>query len=149
MHFSVKKTFERLKVKGKNLKNRKEIHGFLEKVNYFKEALNLHNDDLSRTIFQNYKILESVTQEILKIREDLLENAIVKGKTRQSKDHLNSLQNLKKQIQKMRSLIKLLGELKKDEQVWTDTKVLSATLPKKIVNKFKLFVLFLLKGSLF
>lgn len=149
MHFSVKKTYERLKVKGKNLKNRKEIHGFLEKVNYFKEALNLHNDDLSRTIFQNYKILESVTQEILKIREDLLENAIVKGKTRQSKDHLNSLQNLKKQIQKMRSLIKLLGDLKKDEQVWTDTKVLSATLPKKIVNKFKLFVLFLLKGSLF
>lgn len=106
--------------------------------------MTLHNDDLSQTIFQNYKILEGVTQEILKIREDLLENAIVKGKTRQSKDHLNSLQNLRKQIQKMRSLIKLLGDMKKDEQIWTDTKVLSATFPKKIVRKFKLFSLSLL-----
>lgn len=123
-----------MKNRAKNLKNRKEIHFFLEKIKNFKEALNLHNDELSRSILQNYKILEGVTREILKIREDLLENSILNGKNKQTKSQLDSLNTLKRQIEKMKSLIKLLEDLKSDQKMWTNTRVLSSTFPRKIVD---------------
>lgn len=123
-----------MKNRAKNLKNRKEIHFFLEKIKNFKQALNLHNDELSRSILQNYKILEGVTREILKIREDLLENSILNGKNKQTKSQLDSLNTLKKQIEKMKSLIKLLEDLKSDQKMWTNTRVLSSTFPRKIVD---------------
>lgn len=122
-----------MKAKGGNLKNRKEIQGFMSKVKYFKQALNMHNEELSRTIFQNYRILETVTQEILKIREDLLESDINQGKTKQSKEHITYIQNIKRQVAKVRNLIKMLSELKNDQKMWDNPKVLSESFPRKIV----------------
>ena len=106
----------------------------MAKVKFFKQALNMHNEELSKAIFQNYRILETVTQEILKIREDLLENDINQGKTKQSKDHIGYIQNLKKQVGKVRSLIKMLATLKNDQKMWENPKVLGDSFPKKIVE---------------
>ena len=111
------------------MKNRKEIEGFIAKVKYFKQALNLHNNELSKAIFQNYKSLESVTQEILKIREDLLESDINQGKTKQSKQQISYLKNLKMQISKIRSLVELLNDFKTDQKMWDN-------FPRKIVLLF-------------
>ena len=121
-------------MKGGNLKNRKEIQSFMAKVKFFKQALNMHNEELSKAIFQNYRILETATQEILKIREDLLENDINQGKTKQSKDHIGYIQNLKKQVGKVRALIKMLAALKNDQKMWENPKVLSDSFPRKIVE---------------
>ena len=105
------------------------------RIKYFKQALNLHNEEVSKGVFQNYKILETVTQEILKIREDLLESDLSKGKTKRSKEQLKYLQNLKKQIIKIRSLIKLLADFKGDAKMWSNSKVLCQNFPRQIVKK--------------
>ena len=57
---------------GKHLVSKESLVNFAYKLHHLKNALKLHNSDISGNILENYKILHVVFKEILSIKKELL-----------------------------------------------------------------------------
>jgi len=42
------------------------------KLNHFKDALDIHNEELSQNILDNYRLLEEILKEILDIKKEIV-----------------------------------------------------------------------------
>lgn len=132
MHVLVKSTFVKLEKASKNVNSRSGVLTLLERIQLYNKALNLHDEELSKTIYQNYHILETIINQLLNIRETLLEMDLNNGNLVQKRQKLKRIQELKAQIGNIKEMVSLLRGMR-DNVMWKDVRVLSNTFPSQIV----------------
>ncbi len=123
----------------KVVNSRSGVLSLLERIQLFNKALTLHDEELSKVIYQNYHILETIINQLLNIRETLLEMDLNSGNLLQKRLKLKRIQDLKSQIANIKEMVNLLKGLR-DNVMWRDVRVLSNRFPSHIVDIFFILI---------
>lgn len=123
------------------MNSRSGVLNLLERIQLYNKALNLHDEELSKAIYQNYHILETIINQLLNIRETLLEMDLNNGNLVQQRQKLKRIQELKAQIGNIKEMVSLLRGMR-NNVMWKDVRVLSNTFPSQIVDL--IFILYLI-----
>ena len=95
--------------------------------------------------------METVINQLLNIRETLLEMDLNNGNLVQKRQKLKRIQELKAQIGNIKEMVSLLRGMR-DNVMWRDVRVLSNTFPSQIVALifiFYLLIAYIILGTLF